>query len=52
VVYGVKEPLIVEFLKKPPGRSPTGETVSMPFYDVKYDFVLQKQAATQASLDS
>jgi hydroxyquinol 1,2-dioxygenase len=44
VVYGVKEPLIVEFVKKPPGKSPTGEMVSIPFYEVKYDFVLQKQA--------
>jgi hydroxyquinol 1,2-dioxygenase len=43
VVYGVKEQLIVEFVKK----SPTGEIISMPFYEVKYDFVLQKQAAAQ-----
>jgi hydroxyquinol 1,2-dioxygenase len=45
VVYGVKEQLIVEFVKKPPGKSPTGEMVSTPFYELKYDFVLQKQAA-------
>jgi hydroxyquinol 1,2-dioxygenase len=44
VVYGVKEPLIVEFLKKPPGKSSTGEIVSTPFYEVRYDFVLQAQA--------
>jgi len=41
VVYGVKEPLIVEFVKKPPGKAPTGETVNEPFYEVRYDFVLQ-----------
>jgi hypothetical protein len=35
-------------VKKPPGNSPTGEMVSTPFYEVKYDFVLQKQAAALA----
>ena len=43
------EPLIVEFVKKPPGKAPTGETVATPFYEVKYDFVLQKQAAALAA---
>jgi len=51
VVYGVKEPLIVDFVKKPPGKTPTGETVSMPFYEVKYDFVLQKQAQALAAAE-
>ena len=50
VVYGVKEPLIVEFVKRAPGKAPNGETVDTPFYEVKYDFVLeQKQAALQAA---
>jgi hydroxyquinol 1,2-dioxygenase len=50
VVYGVKEPLIVDFVKKPPGKAPTGEMVATPFYEVKYDFVLeQKQAALAAA---
>ena len=48
VVYGVKEPLVVEFVKKPPGKAPNGETIDTPFYEVKYDFVLeQKQAAAR-----
>lgn len=47
VVYGVKEPLIVDFVKKPGGKSPTGETLSTPFYEVEYDFILQKKAAAQ-----
>jgi hydroxyquinol 1,2-dioxygenase len=47
VVFGVKEPLIVEFVKKGPGKAPNGETVNEPFYEVKYDFVLQKAAASQ-----
>jgi hydroxyquinol 1,2-dioxygenase len=48
-VYAVKEPLIVEFEKKPPGKSPTGEMISTPFYEVKYDFVLQEQAVALAA---
>jgi hydroxyquinol 1,2-dioxygenase len=50
VVYGVKEPLIVEFVKRPPGKAPNGEMVDTPFYEVKYDFILeQKQAALAAA---
>jgi hydroxyquinol 1,2-dioxygenase len=50
VVYGVKDALIVEFVKKPAGKAPNGETVNEPFYEVKYDFVLeQKQAALAAA---
>jgi hydroxyquinol 1,2-dioxygenase len=44
VVYGVKEPLIVDFKKQPPGKAPNGETVDTPFYIVHYDFVLQRAA--------
>lgn len=43
VVYGVKEGLIVDFVQKPAGRAPTGETLDTPFYEVRYDFVLQKE---------
>ncbi|MGI8527702.1 MAG: dioxygenase [Pseudolabrys sp.] len=49
VVYGVKEPLIVEFTKKSGGKAPNGETVDGPFYVVHYDFVLQRQAKAQAA---
>ena len=50
VVYGVKDALIVEFVKKPPGKASNGEMVDTPFYEVKYDFVLeQKQAALAAA---
>ena len=50
VVYGVKDALIVEFVKRPPGKAPNGEMVETPFYEVKYDFVLeQKQAALEAA---
>ena len=50
VVYGVKAPLVVDFVKRPPGKAPNGEMVDTPFYEVKYDFVLQeKQAALAAA---
>ena len=51
VVYGVKEPLIVEFVKRPPGKAPTGETMATPYYEVKYDFVLQKEAEALAAAE-
>jgi hydroxyquinol 1,2-dioxygenase len=51
VVYGVKEPLIVQFEQKPPGRAPTGEELNTPFYKVHYDFVLQKQAQALAAAE-
>jgi hydroxyquinol 1,2-dioxygenase len=50
VVYGVKAPLVVAFVKRPPGKAPNGDTVDTEFYEVKYDFVLeQKQAALAAA---
>jgi hydroxyquinol 1,2-dioxygenase len=50
VVYGVKAPLVVEFVKRPPGKAPNGDTVDTEFYEVKYDFVLEeKQAALAAA---
>jgi hydroxyquinol 1,2-dioxygenase len=42
VVFGVKEPLIVEFRKHPAGLTPTGEKSADPFLVVNYDFVLSK----------
>lgn len=50
VVYGVKEPLIVEFKKMPPGsKAPSGEIMNEPFYVVHYDFVLEKMAQAAAA---
>jgi hydroxyquinol 1,2-dioxygenase len=49
VVYGVKEPLIVDFVKKPAGTAPGGEKVDTPFYVINYDFVLQKSAKAAAA---
>ena len=44
VVYGVKAPLIVDFVEQPPGVAPNGEVVDTKFYTIRYDFVLQKLA--------
>jgi len=50
VVYGVKAPLIVEFVKRPPGKAPNGDVIDTEFYEVKYDFFLEDaQAATLAA---
>ena len=49
VVYGVKEPLIVDFVEKPAGVAPNGEKIDTPFYVINYDFVLQKSAAKAAA---
>ena len=43
VVYGVKAPLIVDFVERPAGKAPTGEVIDEPWYEVRYDFVLQKK---------
>jgi hydroxyquinol 1,2-dioxygenase len=51
VVYGVKEPLIVEFVKKPAGKAPNGETLATPFYEVKYDFVLARAEQALAAAE-
>ncbi len=49
-VYGVKEPLIVEFEKKPAGsKAPSGEIMNEPFYVVHYDFVLERRAQAAAA---
>lgn len=44
VVFGVKKELIVPFEMKSGGRTPTGETSDKPFFEVKYDFTLQRAA--------
>src|SRR5436190_13569220 len=51
VVYGVKAPLVVDFVKKPAGKAPNGETIDTPFYEVKYDFVLEQQRAQLAAAE-
>jgi hydroxyquinol 1,2-dioxygenase len=48
VVFGVKEALIVDFVKQPPGKAPNGEMIDQPWYLVQYDFALE-QAQSQAA---
>jgi hydroxyquinol 1,2-dioxygenase len=49
-VYGVKEPLIVDFQKMPAGsKAPSGDIMNEPFYVVHYDFVLEKMAQAAAA---
>lgn len=48
VVYGVKEPLIVDFKKQPPSKAPNGEEVGEPWYLVEYHFVLKREQARAA----
>jgi hydroxyquinol 1,2-dioxygenase len=49
VVYGVKKELIVEFKQKPAGTAINGEEIKTPYYEVNYDFVLQKLESAKAA---
>jgi hydroxyquinol 1,2-dioxygenase len=49
VVYGVKAPLIVDFIENPSGTAPTGEKIGTKFYTINYDFVLQPAAKAAAA---
>jgi hydroxyquinol 1,2-dioxygenase len=43
-VFGMKESLVAQFDRHPPGMGPNGERVDTPFYTVNYDFRLRPQA--------
>jgi hydroxyquinol 1,2-dioxygenase len=43
VVFGVKEPLVVQYEKREPGQTPDGGTIDQPWFEAHYDFVLQPQ---------
>jgi hydroxyquinol 1,2-dioxygenase len=49
VVYGVKKELIVDFKQKPAGKAQNGETIKEPYFEVNYDFVLQKAEKAKAA---
>ena len=40
-VFGVKESLVAQFDRHPPGTGPNGERMDTPFYTVNYDFRLR-----------
>jgi hydroxyquinol 1,2-dioxygenase len=47
VVFGVKDSLIREFVRCPPGRAPDGRMVDATYFHLNYDFGL-KQVASSA----
>jgi hydroxyquinol 1,2-dioxygenase len=49
VVFGVKDGLIVDFVEHQPGVAPNGEKMTVPYFTVDYDFVLEpsRQAVTK-----
>ena len=40
-VFGMKESLVAQFERHPPGAGPNGEQMEVPFYTVNYDFRLR-----------
>ncbi len=43
-VFGTKDSLIVKFERCPPGRAPTGEQMTTPYFTAQYDFRLRRVA--------
>jgi hydroxyquinol 1,2-dioxygenase len=43
-VFGMKESLVAQFDRHPPGTGPNGESMGTPFYTVNYDFRLRPAA--------
>jgi hydroxyquinol 1,2-dioxygenase len=43
-VFGMKESLVAQFDRQPPGIGPNGERMDTPFYTVNYDFRLRPEA--------
>ena len=46
-VFGMKESLVAQFDRHPPGIGPNGERLDTPFYTVNYDFRLRPEAGAQ-----
>ncbi|HEY2685997.1 MAG TPA: dioxygenase [Steroidobacteraceae bacterium] len=40
-VFGMKESLVAQFARHPPGVAPDGESLDVPYYSVNYDFRLR-----------
>jgi hydroxyquinol 1,2-dioxygenase len=43
-VFGVRDSLIAEWIRHPPGHAPDGSVLSTPFYTLDFDFVLNPLA--------
>jgi hydroxyquinol 1,2-dioxygenase len=41
VVFGVKEELVVHYERREAGQTPDGGTIDQPWFEARYDFVLQ-----------
>jgi hydroxyquinol 1,2-dioxygenase len=41
VVFGVKEQLVVKYEERQPGETPDGGMIDRPWFEARYDFVLQ-----------
>jgi hydroxyquinol 1,2-dioxygenase len=41
VVFGVKEELVVHYERREPGETPDGGVIDRPWFEARYDFVLQ-----------
>jgi hydroxyquinol 1,2-dioxygenase len=50
-VFGMKESLVAEFKRHPPGPGPDGERLDTPFYTVSYDFRLRPAVAAATGND-
>ncbi len=48
-VFGMKESLVAKFARHEPGKAPTGDVMSEPFYTVEYDFRLRRAAKAAAA---
>jgi hydroxyquinol 1,2-dioxygenase len=48
-VFGMKESLVAQFQRYPPGVGPDGERMDTPFYTVNYDFRLKPEAGGDAA---
>jgi hydroxyquinol 1,2-dioxygenase len=44
-VFGVKQSLVTQFAKHPPGEAPDGSRIDTPYYTVNYDFRLRPESA-------
>lgn len=45
-VFGVKNSLIADFVRHPPGTAPDGSRVDVPYYTINYDFGLEPEMAS------
>jgi hydroxyquinol 1,2-dioxygenase len=47
-VFGVRESLVADWVRHPPGMAPDGSELAVPFYTLDFDFVLNPRSAHTA----